>query len=595
MIPESFIRDLLFRVDLVEIIGRHLPLRRRGSSLVSICPFHSEKNPSFTVNVPGQFYHCFGCGAHGNAISFLMKYLGLSFQDSIDFLAKTIGISTFEEKRIQDSPQKKLIQKKKLHCKILQIALSYYEEKLQNSSVAFNYLKSRGITEKIARKFCLGWADFKINGLRKVFENYNEPILIDVGLVIEQSFQKRCDRFRGRIMFPIRNMDRGDIIAFGGRAITEDHKPKYINTSETLLFSKGRELYGFFEAHSEIKKMGMVIIVEGYMDVISLAQQGIENVVALLGTSVTLEHVIKLFHVSNSLLFCFDGDEAGKKAAWRALKTCLPLLKNQEIVRFLFLPEGHDPDSYIRSFGSNDFQSLLKNSISLSKFLLQELSVRYKISEAEGRTSLLVEAKDLLSLIPNNIYRIQIEHELAPLVHLTANELRVFLKQDMWLAKPLNFKTLKSGTMEIKNTNNHRSEFSFSLTYRLISLLLLYPDLIESIETQEMTILDKEPCLRVAKHLVFLAKQTGARGIKDTIGVVKSGSELNKFMIELEGKSKWRIGLPHPKQEMKDIFRKIKLMNIQKEMDNLAKTGLHFQKDQERYQYLSQEMKNMKK
>ncbi len=605
MIPESFIRDLLCRSDLISIVSQYLALHKSGSNFISICPFHNEKKPSFTINPSRQFYHCFGCMAHGNAISFLMKYLGLSFQEAIRSLANSVGMDFPKDGNYKTNGEKStepnVTLKKRLHHEILERALAYYVHQLRNSSLAINYLKDRGITGNIAKRFSIGWSSFKFDGLKEIFENYNDPTLVQVGLISESNSHKRFDCFRGRIMFPIRSINKGELIAFGGRAIGSI-EPKYINTSETFLFSKSRELYGLWESYFEIRKKGTVIIVEGYMDVIGLAQQGINNAVAVLGTAVTSEHISKLFQISSNLLFCFDGDEAGKKAAWRALKICLPMLKNHQIsIRFLFLPEGYDPDSYARTIGQDSFQEFIKNSVSLSKFFLDELSSHHNTNEAEGRANFLLETRDLLSLIPECIFRGELERELSAFLRLTTDELRImlhrgqnqklssFIKRDSLNPNP-RFNPIR----KIQNAVIKASKALPSVADRLVNLFLLYPDLIKSIQDEEYQILEQNFSLQVVRDLILLAKTSGARGFKDTMEVVKMGSDLQILIADLEKNiDSWK-GLPYPEKELAGLFRQIQFSEIQKEMSDLINSGLKLNKDRKRYQDLSKKIKVMK-
>jgi DNA primase len=429
LIPESFTQDLLARVDVVDIVGRYVQLRKGRANLLGLCPFHNEKSPSFTVSPTKQFYHCFGCGAHGSAITFLMEHTGSSFPEAVRTLAASAGMTVPEGDRDprqrQASAQRKAEESR--HIQVMDAAQLHYLQQLRASPAAISYLKQRGLTGKIARHFGLGWSGTDRHGLSHVFPNYDDSILVETGLVIESEDGRRYDRFRERIMFPIRNA-RGSLIGFGGRIIGKG-EPKYLNLPETPLFTKGHELYGLWEARQEIRKEGMVIVVEGYMDVVGLAQQGVSNAVATLGTATTPDHVKKLLHASDKVIFSFDGDKAGQKAAWRALQACLPALRDDITIRFLFLPPEHDPDSYVRELGGEAFRAYLGQAVPLSKFLLDELASRHVMTEAEGRASCLHEAKPLLGLIPECALRVQIEREMAKLVQLTPEEMSSLLAQ----------------------------------------------------------------------------------------------------------------------------------------------------------------------
>lgn len=430
MIPDSFIQDLLARVDVADVVGRYVQLKKGGINLLGLCPFHNEKSPSFTVSPTKQFYHCFGCGAHGSALTFLMEHTGASFPEAVRTLASTVGVAVPEETR---SPRQKAESARRReevsrHTRVMQAAQAHYVAQLRESPAAIRYLKERGLTGEIARDFGVGWSGTDRQGLGKVFGHYDDPALVEAGLVIESEDGRRYDRFRERVMFPIRNV-KGEIVGFGGRIIGKG-EPKYLNSPETPIFSKGNELYGLFEARSAIRAEGCVIVVEGYMDVVGLAQLGVRNAVATLGTATTPQHVQKLLRASDRIIFSFDGDKAGRRAAWRALTACLPLLRDDISIRFLFLPAEHDPDSYIRQFGAEAFRACMAESDALSTFFLNELAERHPVREAEGRAALVHEARPLLALIPDIALKVQLHNELARLVQFTPEELARMLVQD---------------------------------------------------------------------------------------------------------------------------------------------------------------------
>ena len=429
MIPESFIQDLLARVDVVDVVGRYVQLRKGGANLLGLCPFHNEKSPSFTVSPTKQFYHCFGCGAHGTAITFLMEHTGASFPEAVRTLAGSVGLTVPEENRSprQQAESARRKAEESRHTQVLDAAQAHYLRQLRASPAAIQYLKQRGLTGEIAAHFGLGWSGTDRHGLSQVFDNYDDPTLVEAGLIIESEDGRRYDRFRERVMFPIRNA-RGSLVGFGGRIIGKG-EPKYLNSPETPLFSKGQELYGLWEARQAIRQEGQVVVVEGYMDVVGLAQQGIANAVATLGTATTPDHVKKLLRTSDKVIFSFDGDAAGRRAAWRALQACLPVLRDDIAIRFLFLPAEHDPDSYVRDLGPEAFRACLGEAMALSRFLLEELASRHNLAEAEGRASCLHEAKPLLAAIPECALRLQIEREMARQVQLTPEEMAQVLAQ----------------------------------------------------------------------------------------------------------------------------------------------------------------------
>ena len=418
MIPDSFKRDLLNRVDIVDIIQRHLQLKKAGANYSACCPFHNEKSPSFTVSPSKQFYHCFGCGAHGDAIGFLMEYSGLGYIEAIKELAAGAGMTLpefeprFGKKKEEGGPDL---------YDIMQRATQYYREQLKGSPRAVEYLKGRGLSGQVAARFGIGYAPDGWQNLQAVFPNYDDKSLKDAGLVIENDAGKRYDRFRDRIMFPIVNQ-RGFVIGFGGRVIGAG-EPKYLNSPETPLFEKGRELYGLPQARQAIRDSGRVLVVEGYMDVVALAQHGVEYAVATLGTATTPVHVQKLLRQADEIVFSFDGDAAGRKAAWHALEVSLPATLDHKAIRFLFLPEGEDPDTYVRANGKQAFEDLVGRAEPLSAYLLAQLRARVDTNTAEGRSRLLHEAKPLVMNITSApALQLQLLKQVAEIAGMTQTE-----------------------------------------------------------------------------------------------------------------------------------------------------------------------------
>jgi DNA primase len=427
VIPESFIQELLGRIDIVDVIERYVPLKKGGANYQACCPFHSEKTPSFTVSSSKQFYHCFGCGAHGSAIGFLMQYSGLGFVEAIEELAHTAGMQV---PRISEQMQNDRAQKAPLTELMLRAARFYKEQLKAAPNKAIDYLKSRGMSGEIAARFGLGYAPNEWQGLQKVFPDYNDAVLAECGLVISNDQGRRYDRFRDRIMFPILDQ-RGNVIGFGGRFI-DNYKaaqaenaaagPKYLNSPETPLFEKGRELYGLLQARQAIRDEDAVIVVEGYMDVVALAQHGVSNAVATLGTATTPEHVRKLLRQATKVVFCFDGDTAGRKAAWRALEASLDQLSDDKAVGFLFLPPEHDPDSFVRAEGADAWRALARHPVTLTEFLLRELKSGVDLATAEGRARLVHEAASHLQKLSATILRVQLTKAVAEAAALTQAE-----------------------------------------------------------------------------------------------------------------------------------------------------------------------------
>src|SRR5438067_4612542 len=417
MIPNDFIQTLLARVDIVSVVDRYVPLKKAGANFAACCPFHTEKTPSFTVSPSKQFYHCFGCGAHGTAVGFLMEYGGKSFPDAVEELARDAGL---EVPRIERPGDKEREDASNDIGAALLTAAKFYRGNLKASSRAVDYLRARGLTGEVAARFGVGYAPDDWQSLAAVFPNYDDEVLVEAGLVISADGGKRYDRFRDRVMFPIHD-SRGRVIGFGGRVIDRG-EPKYLNSPETPLFSKGRELYGLFLARDAIHKSGKVVVVEGYMDVVALAQHGVEYGVATLGTSTTPVHAQKLFRMADSVVFCFDGDAAGRKAAWRALENTLPVLLDGKNARFLFLPDGEDPDDYVRKRGKADFERAVDNAVPLSEFLLSELSSRHPPINAEGRAAFLSAARPLVGTITAPMLAALLRRQLAEMAGLSEDE-----------------------------------------------------------------------------------------------------------------------------------------------------------------------------
>jgi DNA primase len=427
-IPQSFIQELLARVDVVEIVGRYVQLKKGGANFMGLCPFHGEKSPSFSVSPSKQFYHCFGCGKNGNAISFLMEHAGMTFVEAVKDLAQQYGMQVPEDdaspsERARASEQR---QKQATLSDVLEKACDAYKKHLKGSHKAVDYLKGRGLSGDIAKQFGLGYAPEGWRSLASVFPNYDDPLLAESGLVIASvdegsGEEKRYDRFRDRVMFPIRNV-KGECIGFGGRVLGEG-TPKYLNSPETPVFHKGRELYGLFEARHALREHGYVLVTEGYMDVVALAQLGFPNAVATLGTACTPDHVQKLFRFTDSVVFSFDGDAAGRRAARKALDGALPYASDVRSVKFLFLPPEHDPDSYIRAFGKDAFARYVSEATPLSRFMIEAAREGCDLNTAEGRAHLASNARPLWSQLPEGALKRQLLGEIAELVQLNSREL----------------------------------------------------------------------------------------------------------------------------------------------------------------------------
>lgn len=416
LIPQSFIDEILQRTDLVELVDSYVPLKKRGTSHVACCPFHNEKSPSFNVVAKKQFYHCFGCGASGNAISFVMNYLNQGFTDAIETLATRLGLTV-----PRDGQPEKNNASQDLY-KLLSAVSLYYQKQLKHEGqLAITYLRGRGLSGDIAKLYQLGFANEGWHNVEKAFPR-NQRDLITTGMLIKNDEGKIYDRYRNRVMFPIHDR-HGRIIGFGGRVLSADQKPKYLNSPETVIFQKSRELYGLHQILSQKKAPEYIIIVEGYMDVIALAQHGIMNAVATLGTATSTYHIQLLAKHTKALFFCFDGDNAGRQAAWRGLESSLAHLHQGLDASFMFLPDGHDPDSLVRAEGKENFLNRLKQATPLHRFFLDTLAKDINLRNPAGKTQLINVSKPLLQKINEGSYKQLLIDDLARMTHIESHRL----------------------------------------------------------------------------------------------------------------------------------------------------------------------------
>jgi len=426
-IPQQFIDDLITRIDIVDVIDTRVPLRKAGKDFVARCPFHEEKTPSFTVSQDKQFYHCFGCGAHGTVIGFLMDYDHMEFLDAVQELASMVNL----EIPVSPSDHNHTTTSKGLHDTLKQIT-NYYRQQLKEhprGEIAINYLKQRGLNGDTAAKFAIGFAPPGWGNLLNAFGNNkssNEQ-LAAAGMLIAKDNGDYYDRFRDRIMFPIRDR-RGRIIGFGGRILSSDSNPKYLNSPETEVFHKGKELYGLYEARKSQRHLDRLLAVEGYMDVIMLAQYGVHYAVATLGTAITHDHLERMFRTAPEVVFCLDGDQAGRDAAWRALENILPVMQEGRQARFMFLPEGEDPDSLIQKEGQAQFEQRIVHAVSLSNFFFENLSKRVDIASIDGRARLVELARPLLAKLPKGVFKQMMMARLAEIAHLETATLTALLE-----------------------------------------------------------------------------------------------------------------------------------------------------------------------
>lgn len=483
-IPQDFLDHLLSRIDIVDIIDRRVSLRKAGREYMACCPFHTEKTPSFTVSSVKQFYHCFGCGAHGTAIGFLMEYEHLGFLEAVEELAHSIGLeipsSVSKGQKTDHDPLLALLEK----------ADVFFREQLTQGQVgqrARDYLRQRGVSEPCIQEFGIGYAPPGWESLLRTLtsKKISPKDVVKAGLVIEKETGKRYDRFRDRIMFPIRDR-RGRTIAFGGRTLG-DGTPKYLNSPETPVYHKSQELYGLYEARLRERHLSRLLVVEGYMDVLALVQHGISYTVATLGTAATAEHLQKLFRVTNEVIFCFDGDRAGRDAAWRALENALPLLKDGRQVSFLFLPEGEDPDSLVRKETQQVFLQRLDGATPLSDFFLERLQTGVDISSLDGRARFAERCRPLIHKLPDSLYRDMLIGRLTDITGIDKATV-----QQRFLAMPVARAQTKPHT-----------DVALSLVHYAIALLLYHIDLARQTNDDITCFLDvKEPDLPLLVEVV---------------------------------------------------------------------------------------------
>ena len=508
MIPQEFIDELLARTDIVEIVEPRVALKKGGKDYQGLCPFHNEKSPSFTVSQDKGFYHCFGCQAHGSALNFLQEYERMDFVSAVETLAARIGM---EVPRQNDGIPKEVHRERRTIYEILERASEFYKDHLRNHpnrALAVDYLKSRGLSGEIARDFSLGYAPAEWDSLKIAMStsNYDRELLIKAGMLIENTEGDRTyDRFRERIMFPIRDL-RGKIIAFGGRIIGNG-KPKYLNSPETPVFRKGRELYGLYEARRRTNRLEQVIVVEGYMDVVALAQHGINYSVATLGTATTSDHIERLYRLVSKIVFCFDGDEAGRKAARKALDTVLVFLQDGRSAAFLFLPDGEDPDSLVRKDGKDRFEERLREATSFTDFFYSQLEIGLDMSAPEGKAALSKLAVPLINRIPEGVFKQLVIDGLSERVGLDVEKLVSASRgyqQDKRVQSNVTRPT--SFTSETKPPVSRGADLDSQLD-QAISMLLIQPELVDLFEPQEYDQLATDQAAYLLVKLVELIAQ----------------------------------------------------------------------------------------
>lgn len=589
MIPQSFIQDLLNRVDIVDVVGKYVQLKKGGANLMGLCPFHNEKSPSFTVSPTKQFYHCFGCGAHGTAIGFLIEYSGLGFVEAVKDLAQGVGMTVPDNDDKIPPAQRAEYQAKSLALSdAMSAACDFYRQHLRTAPNAVDYLKRRGLTGEVAAKFGLGYSPDNWDSLRQVFPDYEVTALVESGLVIDRTDEdgnnrKRYDRFRDRIMFPIRNT-KGQVIGFGGRVL-DGGEPKYLNSPETPLFQKGNELYGLFEARQAIRDAGYVLVTEGYMDVVALAQLGFPQAVATLGTACTPTHVHKLLRQTDHVVFSFDGDRAGRKAARRALDACLPHATDNKVIKFLFLPQEHDPDSFVREMGAEAFERQIHDAMPLSQFLLNEVTTEADLNTSEGRARAQYDAKPLLQLMPPSSLRLQIVRGLAQLTQSTPNEIESLFE----LTKPI-------ATARRAPPRSNRPA-PVGLERQIIRLLVAHPAFASELDDAALDAVAHFAPDR-AEMLARLITASHAMGEQANFATLaehlrEGGEDFESLIAEIAAESESETEAA--RLELAGAIRQTKMKILKDELDQLAATGLGNEEARNRYRELMQKQEQLRR
>ncbi len=506
-IPQHFIDELVARADIIEVIGSRVPLRKAGKEYKACCPFHDEKSPSFTVVPEKQFYHCFGCGAHGTALGFLMEYDHLGFVEAVEDLAARVGLEVPREQDVSARPKPA----DDLFA-VLEKAAEFFRMQFARDTRVQEYAQRRGLNAETLERFGIGYAPNAWDSLIKACgpTESDQLRLRETGLVIERErkgsdggTRPGCyDRFRDRLMFPIRD-SRGRALGFGGR-ILDQGEPKYLNSPETELFHKGRELYGLFEARQATRSLARLMVVEGYMDVTRLHQAGITYAVATLGTATTPEHLTRLFRIVNELVFCFDGDRAGRAAAWRALENALPQLRQGRQIRFLFLPEGHDPDSLVGEEGREAFEARLQGALSLSEYFIRELTSRVDVRTVDGRAQLAEMARPLLDRIPPGVYRELLTDELARVVGISHERLQTLMNLEPGRAPARLEQPLRRTALPVRSTP---SPGRGTLVRQAIRILVHHPSIAGKVAVPDLLPAVQKPGVNLLNQLLARLKE----------------------------------------------------------------------------------------
>lgn len=527
LIPQHFIDELIARTDIAEVIGARVRLKKAGHEFKACCPFHDEKTPSFTVSPAKQFYHCFGCGVHGTALGFIMEFEGLGFVEAVEDLAGQAGMTIPREEG-----DEKTRPRTEAYATLAE-ASAFYSQNLKNATVAVDYLKVRGLSGEIAKEFAVGYAPDSWDGLGRSVgaEATARKNLIDTGMIKPRAGGDGCyDMFRDRVMFPIRDT-RGRVIAFGGRALG-DGEPKYLNSPESPLFHKGRELYGLYEARQALRDISTLLVVEGYMDVVGLAQHGIRNAVATLGTACTEAHLDRLFRISENVIFCFDGDRAGLKAAWRALENSLTSMREGRRIDFLFLPDGQDPDSLVMAEGEDKFRDRMSRAEPLSEYLVRHLSEQTNLDHVDGRAKFVELARPLIDRLPDGVFREMLVDRVAQAVRMETPRLRGLLGG----AK-------RAAPKPMRRAQHRTSTGRGNLVRQAITLILHYPQIAAQVKTPEGLADVDQPGVDVLARLLAELQQTVGlstaaileRWREDKVGSHLATLAASELLVEEEG------------------------------------------------------------
>lgn len=574
-IPKEFIAQVLERSDIAELIGARIQLKQRANEYIACCPFHQEKSPSFSVSPQKQFYYCFGCHAHGNAIDFLMNYENLEFVEAVRTLANRAGLE-LKESTTENSQHDALYP-------LMQQASTYYQNKLRSSQRAIAYLKKRGINGTIAKKFALGYADTQWQQLQTAVENKNNAQTLQqletCGLLINKT-NKTYDRFRDRIMFPIHNM-RGKCVGFGGRIINPEDTPKYLNSPETPLFHKSNILYGLYEAR--IDRCTEFIVVEGYMDVIALAQHGITGAVACLGTALTAQHIRLMQRYGKRITLCFDGDSAGQRASWRALQTALPLLCAEVNLHFLSLPTEHDPDSYVRDFGKDKFMKLIAAAPTITETLLENLSQQYPLTTVENRINFATQACELCAMIPEGLYHTSLLLEISKLSSLPLEQLQANAKRKLQNPPTATNKTIETPqtkqaltntatATETETTTNEAIDEKQTKTVAQLLAWIIYDPKLATIEHKLQDLANQQhPTLQTLQQVISHCCSNNATQGGQVLAIISDKQLRNLVSIHLG--TIYKLQDANPEAAWQDLNRQLLRQNIEYRIDKLLSAG----------------------